>query len=167
MSDDGYALQSQQRSTAVFRIVNAVLEIDKGPAREQSAHLRGDGGFKRFFEQEAHSLRQSLRDLERYVADKTIADDHVHAAVVEIAAFNVANKVQPEVLNHGESLAGKIVSFNLFFADREQAHAGFLYAKDGTAVDLAHHRELRQIMRLGVHVGAHVNHDGRFARGGW
>ena len=39
MADDGHAFQSQQRRSAIFRIVEFASEVGKRFARQQRAHL--------------------------------------------------------------------------------------------------------------------------------
>ena len=94
VTDDGDALESEQRRSAVLGVVEALLEVLEGRTRQQIAHLAGDGGVQRLLENGAHRLDQSLADLERDIAHKAIADDDVGASVVKVAAFDIAQKVE-------------------------------------------------------------------------
>ena len=47
------------------------------------------------------SFHQSFGNLQRDVADEAVADDHVDVAVVEVAAFHVADEVQRQILDSG------------------------------------------------------------------
>src|SRR5204862_8108011 len=55
------------------------------------------------------------------------------------------------------SLARQFVALDLFFTDREQAHARPLAAESGAIVDLAHHRELHQVFRPGIDVEEEID----------
>src|SRR5262249_4228496 len=72
MPDNGHALQPQQGRAAVFGIVQLAPKIRECFARQQRAHLRGNGRSQRFFQKEAHGFHQAFRNLERAVAHETI-----------------------------------------------------------------------------------------------
>ena len=46
------------------------------------------------FKNRPNRLDQALADLERYVADKAVADDDVGVSVIKIAAFDIAEEVE-------------------------------------------------------------------------
>src|SRR5262249_2995367 len=99
-------------------------------------------------------------DFERDVADEAVADDHVATAVVEIAAFDVADEVDRQLLEQREHFFRQLVALALFFADGEQADAGLRLLEDATVIDVAHDGELGEIGRFAVDVGADVDDDG-------
>src|SRR5205823_8355509 len=157
VADNGHASYTQKRSAAVFGIVQTFLEVDKSPAGKQSADLRGDGGAQRFFQENANRFNQAFGNFQSDVADKSIADDDIDAAIVEVAAFHVANEVQRQFLQQGIRMAGKFIALALLFANREQPDRGFFFAKNRAIVHLAHDRKLGDIVRLAIDVGPHIN----------
>ena len=48
---------------------------------------------QRFLQQVANRFHHAFGDLQRHVADEAVADDDVELAVVEVAAFDVADEV--------------------------------------------------------------------------
>ena len=62
---------------AVLAIIQAMAEFVEGLAREQRAHLRGDGAGERLAQHIAHKAAHALAGLERHVAHKAVADNHV------------------------------------------------------------------------------------------
>src|SRR5882724_8625954 len=54
---------------------------------------------------------------------------------------------------------------DLFFTDREQAHARTLAAKRRAVIDFAHHCKLHKMLRLRIHIRAHVQEHGDAALG--
>src|SRR5437016_2426917 len=83
--------------------------------------------------------------LARDVADKAIAHDDVDLAVVEVAAFDVADEVHREVAHELEGGARKLVAFAFFFAVAQQPDARPVFSEDAAKVDLAHHGELLEV----------------------
>ena len=57
-----------------------------------------------------------------------------------------------------EHLAGEVGALALLLADRQQADARRRRVQDLLGVEVAHHRELAQVLGLGVDVGADVEH---------
>src|SRR6185437_7220242 len=170
MADDHRTANAQQRRTAIFAVIETLLEGGEGGAREPVAQPRLPAAGQQLAQQAAHGLDQSFADLERDVADEAVADDHVHRAVVEVAPLDVADEVDGQALEQNERFAREIVALDIFFADRKQSHARralLLRPQDDAVIDLAHDGELLQVFRAAVHVGADVNQDGgAAARGG-
>ena len=52
MADDADAAHAEQRSSAVLGVVDALLEVVKGLAAEQRAHLRRDRGLQALAQRE-------------------------------------------------------------------------------------------------------------------
>ena len=61
-------------------------------------------------------------------------------------------------------VAGELVAFGCLFADRQQADARTVEAERHARVDVAHHRELQQVLRPALDARADVEQDRR-ARG--
>ena len=108
----------------------------------------------------------SFADLQGHVADKAVTNDHFHAAIVKIAAFHVADKIHGELLEQRQRFARQLIPLVFFLADGEQPDAGPLHPEDDAVVGFAHHRKFHQVMRLAIHVRAHVEQHGGRALGG-
>ncbi len=67
-------------------------------------------GLQRLFQNRTHRLHQSLADLQRHVADKTIAHDYIGVSVIQVAAFHIAQEVQPKRLDELERIARELVA---------------------------------------------------------
>ena len=120
--DEADAVHAEQRSAAVFGVVETLFEIGEGAAREQVSDLPGDRGFQSFSESGAHQVGDAFGGFQRYVAYKSVGDDDVHLAAVEVASFDVADKIQREAASDSwKDSRGQLVALALFFADGEQA----------------------------------------------
>src|SRR5712671_5252375 len=97
MPDDSHPFQSQERRSSIFRIVELAAEVGKGLPRQQRSYLGSNCRGQRIFQQEAYRFHQPFRNLERHVADKTVTDDDIYFAVVQVAAFYVAQKIEWQV----------------------------------------------------------------------
>src|SRR5215469_7823713 len=104
--DETCPLHPEQRSAAIFGVVQALLEIAESTAREQVSNLPGDGLRQRLFQGGAHQVDHAFGTLQRDVADESVGYDHVDLAVVNIAAFDVADEIQGKLLHELERLAG-------------------------------------------------------------
>ncbi len=124
--DDADALDAQQRRSAVLGVVEALFEIGERAARQQRSDLPRDGCFERFLKSGADQVGDAFGNLQGDIADESVGDDHIDFSIVEIAAFDVADKIQRKLLQELKGLAGQIVALGLFFADREQADARML-----------------------------------------
>src|SRR5690348_14421282 len=87
VSDNADALYAEQRSATVFGVVEALLEIGEGAAREQGSDLARDGGLQRFLQRGAHEIGDAFGNFQGDIADESVSDDDVHFAVVKVAAF--------------------------------------------------------------------------------
>src|ERR1700676_1698212 len=64
MRDDARALHPQQRRAAVFSVIEPLLEIGEGTARQQRAYLSRNRSLQRFLQRRAHQVRHALRNLQ-------------------------------------------------------------------------------------------------------
>ena len=119
----------------------------------------------RFFEQAKNFERQPFANFQGDISDESIADDDVDDAGEKIAAFDVADEVDGTFLEARVDFAGQFVAFNFFFADGEQADARAAISESGAVIDLAHDRELDEVLGLGIDVGADIEQDGDAALG--
>ena len=123
MCDDAHPFHPKKRRSAVFSVVEALLEVDEGAAREQRSHLAGDGGLQRFFQRRADQIGHAFGNLQRDVSHEAVGDDHVDMPVVQVAAFHVPDKIQGKLFEQLKRFAGEFVPLGFFFADREQSDA--------------------------------------------
>ena len=161
MADDAHAAHPKQRSAAVLVVVQSPTEVVESLAAQHRPHLGGDGAGKRLAQQVAEETPDALAGLERHVAHKSVADNHVRMAVEDVAAFHVADEMDWQRFEQREALAGEVVAFALFLADGEQADTGLGDFKDGPRVHLAHHGELLKVVGFAVDIGADVEQDTR------
>ena len=162
MADDGDAADAEQRRAAIFRGIGAFAEAIEGVFREHVADLRFQAALDGFFQHAADVLDEAFADFQGDVADEAVADDHVHVAAENVAAFDVADKIQMELFEARGGFADEVVALHFFFADGKQSDARALGAPDGAVVDFAHHGELLDLLGLGIHVGADVENDRNF-----
>src|SRR6266481_71089 len=92
------AFYSQQRCAAVFRMVKPLLEVCKSAARKQKSDLPRDGSPQGFFQGSPDKIHDSLGCLERNVAHKTVGDNHINLAAIDVPSFDVADKIQRKLL---------------------------------------------------------------------
>jgi len=78
-----------------------------------------------------------------------------------MAAFYIPHIMQRTFLRR--LCTSRVHSFGLafFFADRKQSYTRALVLNVAPMVDLAHYCELHQMLRLGVHIGANVQQNGK------
>src|SRR5579864_5462920 len=98
MGDNADALQSQQRGAPIFGVIEALLEIGEGAARQQVSHLSRNGLSQRFLQSGAHQVHYAFGGLQGNIADEAIADNNVHFTVVEVASFHIADEIQWQLL---------------------------------------------------------------------
>ena len=105
-------------------------------------------------------LDQAFADLQGDVADEAVADDDVHVAAKNVAAFHVADKINVQRLDAGGGFTHQIIALHFFFADGKQRDARALRSPDGAVINFAHDGELLDLLGLGIDVGADVQNDG-------
>ena len=88
----------KQRRTAVFAVIEAAAEIVECPPREQRTHLRRHGARERLAQHIAHKTTHAFACLQRHVAHKAVAHNHVCQAGEDVAALNVANELDRQIL---------------------------------------------------------------------
>ena len=121
MGDGADALHAQQRRAAIFRIIQALLELAVSLARKQRADLAGHRLAERFAQHADEHVHQPLADFEGDIADKPVAHHHVRDAVEDVAPLDVADEVDGQSLQQRQRGAGEIVTLVFLFADRKQA----------------------------------------------
>src|SRR5262245_21814083 len=91
------------------------------------------------FEHRKDADSKALARLEHNVPDESVAHDHFDTALEQIVAFDVADKIEVQLLAQFEGLARQLVPLRVRSADAEDAHAWALVAEDVARVNAAHH----------------------------
>src|SRR5579864_1324101 len=91
--DDGHAFYAQQGRAAVFRIVNLLAKIPVRFLGKNVAHLRTEGALQGILQQSYNVLRDAFADLQRHVADESVANDYIHGAAKNLAPLDIAHKI--------------------------------------------------------------------------
>src|SRR6185369_3564246 len=87
------SFDSQQRRSAVFRVIELFFELLKRRARQHRASLGLNRCLHLVLQQSHYELEYSFADFERDVPRESIANDDVHLSRVHIATLDVADKV--------------------------------------------------------------------------
>src|SRR6266849_577020 len=85
MPDHANTAHAQQRRAAVLRVINRLSQRLEGAFRKHPAHLRNQRAVDGSAQQAKNLKRQAFANLERNVANESIADDHVHVAGKKIS----------------------------------------------------------------------------------
>ena len=97
--------------------IGLAFEGGEGFARKQRSDLGGDCAPQRVLEHVAHQPGQALTGLERHIAYKAIANDHISMAVVEVTPFHVADESERQCLEQRKRFTRELVALAFFFAD--------------------------------------------------
>src|SRR5438094_3290205 len=119
MANDAHTFDSQQRGSTVFRVIDALAEVPIGCLRKNIPELPSHRGGQRLLEHVFDHFHQPLADLQGYVADKSVAHNYVGDAAVNVATFDVADKVDRQELEQRSCAPGQIISLVLLLPDRE------------------------------------------------
>ncbi len=125
-----------------------------------------DAAHELLADEAAHHLHHSLGRLEHDVADEAVAHYHVGFPLVDSVAFDVADEIEPAFAQHLRRLLHHLVAFDILLADVEQADARpvlVLYRSDQRR---PHDRELQQMLRPAIDVGAEIEDVGGAAHAG-
>src|SRR4051812_10504572 len=160
MQKNAHPIPPERSPPAVFGVVNAFFEIGESAAREQGANFACDRRLKCLFQERAHKVSDALRGFQGNITDKTVGDDYVDLAVVDIAPFDVADEIDGQLLQQLIGLACNLVALAFFFANGKQPDAGPGSAKHAAEINLAHHCELLEVVRLAVDVSSDVEQSG-------
>src|SRR5262249_12092107 len=152
VADDADPVDPQERRAAVLAVVVAVDEILQGLLPQRLLRLER---FEQLLAGHLHrKLEDTLAHLQDHVADEAVRDDHVADALVDIAAFDIADETlaQSTGVEKSVRLLGEVVPLGLFRADIHQADGGRLALKDVAGEDAAHNTVLKEMLRLGADV---------------
>ena len=92
-----------------------------------------------------HCPAEAFGGFENDVARETIGDDDIHGIIKEIETFDISEKIQPELGTQSRRAARQIIAFGFFRTVAQNTHAWFGDAENFTGVNVAHHRELREV----------------------
>ena len=110
--DDHVAVESEQRRSAMrFRIHAPFDGAESVPSKERADLAFGISRqlFAQPFEQ---AIGQSLATFEDDVADKPVANDHIHPIVEKIFALDVADEMERKFLAELKVFARRFISSN-------------------------------------------------------
>src|SRR5271170_5425160 len=167
MANNANSADTEQWRSAVFAIVEALLEFLKGFAGEQSTGLGGDGAGEGCAEHLADQARQALRGLERDITNKAVADHHIGVPVEYLSSLDVTDEVDRQLLEQAVGFACELVALVFFFTNGEKADSGTGDLEHAAGVHLAHDGELLQVMRLALDVCPNVEQNAGRTGGGW
>ena len=102
MADHANAAHAQQRRAAVFRVINRLLDPLESASRKQIAQLRNHRNYCIDLRSNSKICNASaFANLQRDVADKAVADDHIHVARKQIPAFHIPHKMHRQSSSDG------------------------------------------------------------------
>ena len=84
---------------------------------------------------------------QNHVADKAVANHDLDRIFKQIAAFDVAAKIERLSLEHLENFLRQLGAFHVFFADRHQTDRRIFVAEHVARIDRAHDGVLQQDAR--------------------
>ena len=112
-------------------------------------------------------IREPLAGLERDIAHKAIANDHVYLAAVEVRALHITDIIQIAVCQQRRRLFHAIIALDLLLAHIQQGDTGVGLMVHGARELRAHDRKLKQLLGGGVHIRAQIQHMGMAALAGY
>ena len=154
------AAQTDEAGAVVAAVIDAILEALDRRHREQRAGPGDEVAVKFFAEELADHFRETLRCLQRDVADEAVADDDVDRPTVDVVAFDVAVEVEIAGLEQLARFLDDIAALDVFLADVKQADGGTRLLLGRFDQRAAHHRELIQMLGGAIDIGAEVEHRG-------
>src|SRR5579872_543854 len=159
------AADPQQRRAAILRVIDRLPQALQGAARKEKSNLRGQRALDGLLQQSENLYGKTLADFQGDIADESVTHDHVHVSREKISAFDIADKMHRELFQARVYLAREFIALDFFLADGQQADARAAVAECRPVIDFAHDRELHQMLRLGIDVGADIEQHGDAALG--
>jgi hypothetical protein len=159
--DDHRALDPQEGRSAGRFIVEDLPDAPDPGAQEQVRELAPDAPPQLRAPQVEDEGRQALEELDHDVAGHRIGHHDVGEVGDKVLALDVPDETQAgDVEQLGRSLDSQ-VALALLLADGQEGDARLRNAHDALREDRAHPRELHQVLRRGIRVGADVEEDER------
>src|SRR5207245_10109468 len=116
-TDNANPAKPELRRAPILRVINRLSQNLKGPLRKHPTHLRNQRAVDGPPQQSENLKREAFANLERDVANESIAHDHVHVTGKKISAFDIADKMHGTLLQPSVDLARQFVALNFFFTD--------------------------------------------------
>ena len=117
MADDASSADAEERRAAVFGVIHPLFQTIERALREERARFARDALRQLVAQRSRHEFAERFRRFQYDIADESIADDDIGVAVVDVAAFGVADEVESRLFQNAERLLRQLVSFSFFFAD--------------------------------------------------
>ena len=161
MADDTVAIDPQERSPSVFRVVQPFFQSADGPLHQKIGNLRPDIILRLPFENGADRLPEPLADLQGHIAHKSIANDHIHLPAIEVPALDVANIVHIRLRQDIVDLPGQLIPFSFFLSVAQDTDPGFFRSQDILRIGVPHHGKLDEVEGFTVHIASRIDEDGQ------
>ena len=164
---DRDAGQSQEHRAVVAARVEPRRKFPQRAAGKQVADARR----QRLAERAAQRIRRTawrgLRRLQRDIAGEPVGDDHIDGAGRDVVALDKAVKTDRRhaAAQPGGGATHRIVSLEVLGADIQQPDRRLRQPQHGAGEDVAHQRELHEVLGVAFDVGAEVEHHALAAPG--
>ena len=115
--------------------------------------------FENTLEHAADELAHALNGFERYVPDKTVADDDVAEIGGQIPALTVADEIQARLPQHIECLLLHLCTLVFLAAVIQQRHARICISEQVLRINRTHCSKLHKHFRRSLGIGARITND--------
>src|SRR5579885_3916485 len=170
MRDNRGTIHAQQGHAAVLRVVQALDQFAQAGAHDGPGQLARQIASDLRLNQIDQRLRQALAQLEDHIAHEAVADDDIRASRRNIAALDVADKIQAQsrraLLQQLMCKLNLLVALALLLAVRQQADAWRTDVEELLHIDRAHNSELLEIFGFAVRIRAHIDDQADAIPGG-
>lgn len=160
MAFDHHATQTQQGRAVIAAVVDAAAQPVQDRRGNSAGQQRDEVALEFFANDAGQHLRQPFDGFEHDIADKAVADDHVHRALENIVAFHVATEVEGTGAQQFGGFLDHLIALDDFLADVQQAHGRTIEMIDGLRKRGAHDGELQQMLCRAVDIGPQIEHRG-------
>ena len=151
----------EDRAIVIVRIEMDLEQVERRP-RQREAGLRPKRAREGAAQQVGDEARRALGGLERDVARKAVGDDHIDLAARQLVALGEAVEAERQIVGVAQQRRGfleLVGALQFLGADVEQLHARLGEAEHAARIGRAHDRELDEVLRIALGVGAEVEHD--------
>src|SRR5439155_15974148 len=93
VANDRNSLDAQEGSTAVFGVIETMLELPEGILREDGADFRRERLLQFLLEHGCERFVYSFAQFQCDIAGKTVTDDDIHITCENIASFDVLDEI--------------------------------------------------------------------------
>ena len=160
VTNEDQALDTEQGRRAVLGGVEHGPHPPEGRASQEAAQ-RGHGRGRDLLPDHVHQeTGHCFAGFEEDVAGKSIGDDNVGFAPIELFWLDIADVVQPGALKQMAGVFDQLVPLPRLLPVREQGDAWGADAQAGLGVHRTENRELGQVLGFAIGVGADVEEQG-------